>query len=328
MKSEFLESELELYVQRLLIHEFYSTGNKYKMLKISPNVERLKGYDAEIVGMTSFYCQFKTSDLLTKGGLYDKRQDFCKKLGWPKATFYSFALRIPNDADDKKNPEMWQHSVLHSLWKLNRSGVAYVAPVFHTRTGLDLHEPLDTRRCRFRDHEFGGRHGRRGSSEILIQVAGVNGYERCRLPFFDGLISIPPHVPVKELKHSYCFTSPSDISFHSESEEVSGNSLDEALRLFVVDAAQNEGQSISDARLTLSYIKEMIGIADQDDDFLESFLAFGLVRAGVSNQRLRQGAAMHFEKEVPWLQQRIAFAAALSAYFGISTLGLLKIKEV
>jgi hypothetical protein len=128
------------------------------------------------------------------------------------------------------------------------------------------------------------------------------------------------------LKHSYCFTSPSDISFHSEPEKVIGKTLGEALQSFVLESAGSEGQRISDARLSLSGIKEMLGILDQDGDFLESFLAFGLVRAGVSNQNFRQGAETHFEKEVTWLQQRIAFAAALSAYFGISTLGLVKVE--
>ncbi len=322
MKSEFLESELELYVQRLLIHEFYATGNKYKMLKISPNDERLKGYDAKIIGMTSFYCQFKTSNLIIKKGkLYKQRQAFCSKTRWPEAPFYSFALRVPNDPNDKKNPAVWQHNVLHSLWKTNQSGVAYVAPMFHTRTELDLHEPLGFHGCCLHDHMNGECQRGYDSYGTLIQVAGV----KCRLPFFYGLISIPPHVSVKHLKHSYCFTSPSDISFHSEPEKVDkGNSLGQALRSFVLESIGTNGQNVSAARMSLSHIRELLGTTNQDDDFLESFLAFGLVRSGVIFQ---QSAAMHFEKEATWLQQRVAFAAALSAYFGISTLGLMKVES-
>lgn len=327
MKSEFLESELELYVQRLLIHESYATGNKYKMLKISPSEERLKGYDAEIVGMTSFYCQFKTSDLLTKGALYKKRQDFCETNGFPKSPFYSFALRVPADTADKMNPKVWQHNVLHSLWKHNSSGAAYVAPMFHTRSELDLYEPSGARGCWFRDNEYGEYNSRLWGGGISIQEVGVNGRERCRLPFFDGLISIPPHAPVTDLKHSYCYTSHSDITFHSEPENVDGNMLIEALRSFVLESMGNEGRKISDERLSFSAIKRMISVEEIDSEFLESFLAFGLVRAGVSGNVFGNSAASYFEEEATWLEQRIAFAAALKAYFDITTLGLMKIKE-
>jgi len=142
MKSEFIESELELYVQRLLVHEFYASGNAYKMLKISPGKEKLLGYDAEIVGLTSFYCQFKTSDFLTKGPLYNRRIKFGTTKHWPQKPFHTFALRTPNDPADKKDPTKWQHNVLHTLWKQNPTSVAYVAPMFHTRLELDLHEPV------------------------------------------------------------------------------------------------------------------------------------------------------------------------------------------
>lgn len=327
MKSEFLESELELYVQRLLIHESYATGNRYKMLKISPNDERLKGYDAEIVGMTSFYCQFKTSDLLTKGALYNKRNAFCKKAGWPSAPFYSFALRVPNDAGDKKNAVIWQHNVLHSLWKTNPTGVAYVAPLFHTRAELDLHEPPILRGCCLCDHGFAGCCCNNGNSSVSIQASSVNGYERCRLPLFDSLISIPPHAPVKDLKHSYCFTSSADITFHSDPVPVKGNMLGETLRSFVLESLGNDGNKVSDSRMTALEVSEMLGINEHNENFLESFLAFGLMRAGVSRQARLQGATSYFENEATWLQQRISFAAALKSFFDISTLGLFKVKE-
>lgn len=327
MISEFLESELELYVQRLLIHEFYTNGNEYKMLKISPNKERLKGYDAEIVGLTSFYCQFKTSEYLIRGPLYQERQDLYATLGWPMQPFYKFRLREPNNAEDKKNSKFWQHNVLHSMWKHNPSGVAYVAPIFHTRMELDLQEPFGTWSGCLYDDRFGGIHRQHGSSAIAIQVASVNGENICRVPFFDGLISIPPHASVTHLKHNYCFTSSSDITFHSEPERVNGQTLFQALKSFVLEATANDGQKVSAKRMKVSEIKELIGIGDQDPNFLESFLNFGLSRSGVSNERFAGNVSAYFENDATWLQQRIAFSAALSAYFGISTLALLKIKE-
>ena len=326
MKSAFLESELELYVQRLLIHESYATGHQYKMLKISPNEERLKGYDAEIIGMTSFYCQFKTSDLCSKGALYNKRQDFCATVSWPKTPFYSFALRVPNDSDDKKRPERWQHNVLHSLWRLNQSGVAYVAPLFHTRTEMALHEPNVHRGCCLCNPRYSGCGAGATASSVTIEAGMVNGHMRCRLPIFDGLVSIPPHVPVKDLKHSYCFTSQADVSFHSDPEEVRASSFNVSLQGFVREAFAKQGGAITDARMTLSGVRNLIGTG-QEDSFLEAFLGFGLSRAGVSRQATQQSAARFFEEEAPWLQQRIAFAAALNAYFGISTIGLLKVRE-
>jgi hypothetical protein len=58
------------------------------MLKISPSEERLKGYDAEIIGLTPFYCQFKTSDFVLQGPLYKKRGKFCESNKWPLSSFY------------------------------------------------------------------------------------------------------------------------------------------------------------------------------------------------------------------------------------------------
>lgn len=326
MKSEFLESELELYVQRLLIHESYATGHQYKMLKISPNEERLKGYDAEIVGMTSFYCQFKTSDFLTKGTLYKKRQDFCSTVNWPKGPFYSFALRAPNDPGDKKKPKHWQHNVLHSLWSSNPSGVAYVAPLFHTRNEMVLHEPSAYRGCCLCHPCFSGGGAGRAVSSVTIESGAVNGHLRCRLPIFDGLVSIPPHAPVKDLKHSYCFTSQADVSFHSDPQKVTASTFNESLQGFVRHAFENEEVAFSRTRMTLSEVKKLIGNS-RDKSFSEAFLAFGLSRAGVTRQDVQRSAAEVFEEDATWLQQRIAFAAALDAYFGISIIGLLKFRE-
>ncbi|MBO0943684.1 hypothetical protein J1N44_18700 [Acidovorax temperans] len=146
------------------------------------------------------------------------------------------------------------------------------------------------------------------------------------MPIFEGLVSIPPHAPVKDLKHSYCFTSQADVSFHSDPEAVRAASFNESLQGFVREAFANQESAITDARMTLSGVRELIGV-DQEDSFLEAFLAFGLSRAGVSRQDTQQSASMFFEEKTAWLQQRIAFAAALNAYFGISTIGLLKVRE-
>jgi len=326
LKSEFLESELELYVQRLLIHESYATGHQYKMLKISPSEERLKGYDAEIVGMTSFYCQFKTSDLLTKGAMFKKRQEFCATVGWPKTPFYTFALRVPNDPDDKKKLDLWQHNVLHSLWQSNKSGVAYVAPMFHTRAEMDLHEPNAYRGCCLCHLHYSRCSAGYAASGVTIGAGIVNRHMRCRLPIFDGLVSIPPHAPVKDLKHSYCFTSQADVSFHSDPQRVSASTFNESLQGFVRAVFGAEKLAISDARMTLSEVQKLIGI-DQDEKFLEIFLGYGLNRAGVTRQVAQQSAVQFFEEDTTWLQQRIAFSAALYAYFGISTIALFKIEK-
>lgn len=320
MKSEFLESELELYVQRLLVHEFYSTGNRYRLLKISPSEERLKGYDAKVVGLTPFYCQFKTSDFLRQGGLYKSRSAFCSSKKWPISPFYSFALRVPNDSNDRENPNAWQHNVLHSLWRINPSAVGYVAPAFHTRIEMDLLEPFPFHGCcLLRDHHF-------HRSNISIREVAVNGHEGCRLPFFDGLISIPPHVPVKNLKHSYAFTSHRDITFHSDPELVDGGKpFGEALEQFVRSSLEGDGQ-VGQNKVELDDVKSMLGDLGRDEDFLNSFLAFGLLRTGLNTQ---EGGAIATTSwhEINWLQQRVALSASLQAYFGISTLGLLKIEK-
>jgi hypothetical protein len=319
MKSEFLESELELYVQRLLIHEFYSTNNRYRMLKISPSEERLKGYDAKIVGLTPFYCQFKTSDFLRRGDLYKRRSTFCKSMKWPISPFYSFALRVPNDPSDKKNPAVWQHNVLHRLWKSDRASVAYVAPVFHTKTEMDLLEPLSSYGCCIlHDHHF-------HRSSISIREVAVNGYERCRLPVFEGLISMPPHVPVKDLKHSYSFTSHRDITFHSEPELVEGGrTFGDTLREFVL-SSMDRGEDSGLQSLMADNVRNMLGEIGDNADSLNSFLRYGLSRAGIDFQA-QPDAARTFDELTP-VQRHVALAASLKAYFGITTLGLLKVEE-
>jgi hypothetical protein len=328
MKSEFLESELELYVQRLLIHESYSTGNKYKMLKISPRDERLKGYDAKISGLTSFYCQFKTSDFITRGTLYNARMNVCSTKMWPETSFYSFSLRVPNNIKDKINSKVWQHNVLNSLWSNNKSGVAYVAPMFHTRTELDLHEPLERRACCWRDCVLGECQNTYSDSSISIQEVTVNKNDKCRIPFFAGLISIPPSLPVTSLKHSYCFNSPADITFHSKPDFVDGGDIfGTALKAFVAEATKDDGKRISYERMSILEVKKLIGLEDYDSEFIESFLGHGLLQAGVSTNVVGQSATKYFEDEAAWLDQRIAFASALKSYFDISTLGLVKVAE-
>ncbi|MBX3726673.1 MAG: hypothetical protein KF823_12245 [Xanthomonadales bacterium] len=320
MKSEFLESELELYVQRLLVHEFYSSGNRYRMLKISPSEERLKGYDAMIVGLTPFYCQFKTSDFVRRGNLRKSRDAFCKSRKWPTSPFYSFALRVPNDSSDKKNPKVWQHNVLHALWKSNPTAVAYVAPAFHTKTEMELLEPPQFYAgCIWHDHHY-------HCSNISIRKVAVNGRDRCRLPFFDRLISIPPHMPVKHLKHSYAFTSHRDITFHSDPESVeNGRPFGEALELFVKSSSESKGLA-GQREVEVGRIRSMLGDLGRDANFLNSFLAFGLFQAGLNAGDVGAKATRSW-KTATWLQQHIALSASLQSYFGISTLGLLEVEE-
>jgi hypothetical protein len=320
MNSQFLESELELYVQRLLVHESYTTGNQYRMLKISPSEERLQGYDAEIIGLTPFYCQFKTSDHLSQNKLYNTRQSFFHAKGWPCSPFYSFALREPNHAADKRKPQVWQHNVLHQLWKANSSGVAYVAPAFHTRLELELMEPIvGSRYCPWIN-------GRDPHSSISIKNVAVNGHERCRLPFFEGLVSVPPHIPVTDLKHHYCFTSHRDITFHSKPELVGGGMpFGSALSSFVSLSAENEETWTK--KMTVDAVRSSLGDIGGNDAFLLPFLGFGLLQAGLTEQEFSRDAAGTFEREATLLQQHVALAASLRAYFGITTLGLLKFRD-
>ncbi|MGN7984293.1 hypothetical protein [Burkholderia sp. 22313] len=327
MKSDFIESDLELYVQRLLVHEFYASGNTYKMLKISPGKEKLLGYDAEIVGLTSFYCQFKTSDFLTRGPLYEQRIKFCTTKHWPKKPFHTFALRPPSDPADKKDPTKWQHNVLHTLWKQNPTRVAYVAPMFHTRLALDLHEPVVApTECPWVDSPR-RRHAPPHFSSTEVEITYPRGRRRFKLPAFDGLISIPPHKPVKDLKHHYCFTDHLDVTFHSDPEFVdTGNTLNAKLVEFIRASVGPDNEKRESSPITLSEVSAMLGLDDDPAGFVEPFLAFGLSRAGIERQALQQGASHAFERNATPLQQRLALAAALKAYFDISTLGLVKFK--
>jgi hypothetical protein len=214
---------------------------------------------------------------------------------------------------------MWQHNVLHTLWKYNQTAVPYVAPLFHTRTHMDLLESSPYYRyCPLQEPRDFHR------SKISIGNVSVNAHETCRIPFFDGLISIPPHKPVKALKHNYAFTSHRDITFHSTPELVEGGKLfGETLRQFVSSSMRPDGPPKQD-KVELTYIRDILGNLGEDSDFLNAFLAFGLSQIGVD---YRENPTQEKWRDVEWLQQRVALSASLKAYFGISTIGLLKVKE-
>lgn len=320
MKSEFLESELELYVQRLLVHEFYSTGNEYKMLKISPAVERLKGYDAKITGLTPFYCQFKTSSFVSQGKLFKSREAFSRSIGWPITPFHSFSLRVPNDPIDKKDPNKWQHNILHEMWKTDKPTVTYVAPRFHTKLEMDLTEGFSLyngcAQC----------NPNRGISNISHKMVRVNNQFECRLPSLEGLVSIPPHKLVSSLNHSYAFTTHNDITFHSDPEKVDdGKSFVDALANFVTIAIERGTQMQS--RIDLNYIRARLGEIGNDNRLLTSFIAYGLLQSGMLAERLMSDPIRTFEQEADLVTQHIALAASLRAYFGITTFGLLRVEK-
>lgn len=321
MKSEFLESELELYVQRLLVHEYYNTGFRYSMIKISPMNERLRGYDAEIRSLTPFYCQFKTSDFLTRGNLYRRRQRFCESLGWPSSPFYSFALRKPNSPSDRLNPRVWQHNILHAFWRANPSAVAYVAPIFHTRAELGLIEPIPLNDCCvFKSNSH-------PASSISIKNVAVDGHDSSRMPSFTGLISIPPHAYVGDLEHHYCFTTHLDISFHSDPVLVEGGQLfAEALNNFIVSSIRSVDQ-VRRSEISSGTIRAYLGLPEELNPFFNAFLRFGLIQAGIPFRDIGPVATEIFDQRATFLQRHIALAASLKAYFGITTLGLIRFKE-
>lgn len=327
MKSEFIESELELYVQRLLMHEFYSTGQVFRMEKISPFNEKLKGYDAKIIGVSSFYCQFKTSDFLTQGNAFKNRLKFCDAVGYPKIPFYSFGLRAPAAADTNR-PQLWQHNVLHSLWKKNKNNVAYVAPMFHTRLELNLHEPIQGNpiccSCcifadRFRCKEL--LYNERRQKLVSINNRKIN----CFLPSFHGLISIPPHESVNKFNHKYCYNTPSDISFHSEPEPVEGGRLfSDSLEQFIRESV-NTQEHLPANKMQISEIQNLIGLDESEFDkaLLKTFLRYGIRQTlGSDINSMSNMNSIDSFNELNWLHQRVVFASSLQAFFGITTLGL------
>lgn len=318
MRSEFLESELELYVQRLLVHEYYCTGNQYKMLKISPSEERLKGYDAKITGLTTFYCQFKTSDFIKQGGLYNSRCNFNKSNGWPDQPFYAFSLRVPNNPGDKADPAAWQHNILHSLWNANSTSVTYVAPLFHTRLHLDLHEPFFAG-CALHHKCF-------PQSKIATRDVKVNNVIRCKLPFFDGLVSIPPHIAVNNLKHSYAFTSHQDITFHSDPEQVEGGKPFGNMLADFVRTSIERDTIAGTQKMSVDIIKQMLGDAGTNENFLIPFINYGLSQAGINTSQITRNILESFEN-IDFIRQHIVLSASLHAYFGITMLGLLRFEE-
>jgi hypothetical protein len=209
---------------------------------------------------------------------------------------------------------------LHKKWSVNPSGVAYVAPAFHTRLELDLMEPSSgVKHCFWMNHHY-------SDSTISIQTVNVNGHDRCRIPLFDGLISIPPHSPVKKLNHNYGFTSHRDITFHSEAELVEGGKpFGAALRDFVELSVERRDDALTQ-RNSLEAIRKMLGTPGVDDDFLNQFISFGLFQSGIATPQTSSGS-LEFFGQVNFIQQQVALSASLYAYFGISTLALLEFED-
>jgi hypothetical protein len=314
MLPEFLESEIELFVQRILMHEFYTSSSEYHIIKVSPGSEKSLGYDAKIVGLTPFYCQFKTSSYLSSGKRFKKREAFCVDKKWPLRPAYAFGLRPPSDKALSSKPAAWQHNILHSLWKSSPHAVAYVAPTFHTRLGMQAFEPRPTHH-----HCFCAHYHSAHRSHIDINWVSVNDYVRARLPAFQGLVSIPPHVPVKSLSHTYFYTSHMDVTLHSEASEVKGSMqfgdyiVNNVRRALDVDRRPIVQEIISVDRITT-----MTGL-DQDD-------VIRVLNYGSSLLEKISEEPGDFDNLTPLNQQR-ALAYGLEAFFGISTFVIAEIEK-
>lgn len=310
MKPEFIESELELFVQRILTHELYTLGTEYQLLKVSPNAEKHLGYDAKIIGLTPFYCQFKTSHYVSSGSNYNKRERFCRKSGWPVRAGYTFELRRPSDKSLLADPSAWQHNILHSLWESNPSAVAYVAPTFHTRLAMHAMEPRPAPlHCPLIPLPP-------LQSHTDVNTVSVNGRDRARLPTFMGLVSIPPHTEVKSLKHFYFYSNHRDVTFHSDPTKVDGAAtfgeflLDNVQRTLKDDSAPEQH-----GELTVNKIAEMTGLRPE---LANHALNYGKSLIGrLPDNRLGFDGLSRIDKQ-------IVFSYALETFFGIATFAVAK----
>lgn len=312
MLPDFIESELELFVQRILMHEFYTIGSEYQLLKISPGSEKFLGYDAKIVSLTPFYCQFKTSSYLSSGKRFIKRATFCARNKWPVGPVYVFGLRPPSDKALSGKPAAWQHNILHSLWKSLPHAVAYVAPTFHTRLGMQAFEPRPNHHCCVCKPSLGY-----PRSHIDIDWVSVNGRVRARLPRFHGLVSIPPHLDVKSLSHSFFYTNHKDVTFHSKASKVEGSmTFGDYLFNNVRLALDKNAREIVQDRLSIDRVSEITGLEREEVIHVLNYGSSLLERESLEPE--------DFNNLTPLNQQR-ALAYGLEAFFGITTFGIAKI---
>lgn len=334
MKSEFLESDLELYVQRILTHELYLSGQHHEMIKISPAREAKEGYDAEIKYISPLFLQFKTSDWLTSRSAITKpREALLQKHGinLPSYECYSFSLRKPSAAL-KNTASAWQHNVLHNLWLKNKGCVAYVAPLFHKRTELHAIEISPMSICALIARQ---------DSLIKPKMTRIIGPG---LPvdhlevYLEGLISIPPHCAVTEIEHSYCFTHESDVTFHSEPYylgQAPAMFKDFVANFITKNIVQDSQKNIFSADKEPNaddFFGELRNIKFNDDDsnnldIYTSVMTYGLVRNRLMQYQSEEKSLNvdSIFKELSWLQKLRVICTSLEGFFGITTFGLAKL---
>ena len=136
------------------------------------------------------------------------------------------------------------------------------------------------------------------------------------MPYFHGLVSIPPHMQVASLDHSYFYVTHRDVTFHSEASHSEGASpFGEFLIRSVQEGLGNPTRP--DARATLESVAEQTGLPRE--------IATHVLSYGASLLERNTTRPIPFDR-LSVIDQQLALAYSLDSFFGISTFALAKIE--
>lgn len=209
MRNTFSELEFQFAVM-MGYYSFSGALDKYGLYLPTASEEKKEfaaDWFIESCGGMSLFLQFKVSELATRykkeahrnfrrmvgRGLFDRPYDI-----------FQFKLRSNNN--------YLQHNMLYDKLGLNSAMSFYVAPVFTSKTSLQLN---------LKEWLNGNGIVEAYDYELLNNGFKYKVGERGTFSFFNQVIYIQPHAEIRDQdQHHYCFDRSRRVSFHSEAYSV------------------------------------------------------------------------------------------------------------
>lgn len=252
-----IEQSIHDYIVSIF-RQLTGPDRKVEIVPISPGAEATRGWDAAVVQAVPLYFQYKYPDF-TGCPWSSQPAAYMRRKGWAfddDAGLFHFALR----AKSAKAPKS-QHSFMVDLQNSGEK-VFYVAPTF-----------IDSKRLR-------------SGGDPLYDQAWVNSRLTFRhgllldypsVPYFEGLICIPPKMDVSDPPedHKFYFNSFHEVSLHSD--PVKAESVDllrliqgQVEELFSSSSKTNEN---IDAYIE-SMLRSIVGNQNSDDKYARVYAYF------------------------------------------------------
>jgi hypothetical protein len=264
---------------------------KVEIVPISPGAEATRGWDAAVMEVVPLYLQYKYPDF-TSRPWSSQPSAFKYRRGWAfddSDGVFHFHLR----AKAEKAPKS-QHELMFDLQSTGKR-VFYVAPTFidvkRLRSGGDplYDRPWLNSRLSFR----------RGYLVDFIPV-----------PYFDGLICIPPHVSVADApeNHVFYFNAKHEVSFHSDPAIVESRDFEAVIADQIDDILSSRTITRNNVELYVQEVLALIsGETNQNGEIIKDYFSANLGRTEAARRN-------------PLMQNMRALAKLMRKLYGIEVL--------